>query len=162
MKLISFVLLPLIMLVAAAPAMAELTEIVVKDTAGVVRSVTEVEEPSNIEFTITDASGMPADGAQISIRNEATGTELQAVSANGVVVFDKIEPGTWIVSSVSPDITFTNILVTAGYAAAGMGGAGIGGTLALVAGGGAAIAGTTIAIVEANRNDKESPLSPSD
>ena len=162
MKLEQYLISLLAMLLSlAAPALAEFQEVVIKDTGGIVRSVTEVQDASNVEFTVTDASGMPADGTEISLTNESTGTVLHGVSANGVVVFDKVEAGTWVVASSSPNITFTNILVSATYAAAGLGsGAGLGSSFALLAGGSAAVAGTTIAIVDAN-NDKDAELSPS-
>ena len=135
-------------------------EIVIKDTSGVTRSVTQVDAPSNVEFTLTDASGMPADGAEIILKNEVSGQQLHAVSSNGTVIFEGVDTGTWVVASNTTDVTFTNILVNTAYAAAGLGGAGIGGSLAAVAGGSAAVAGTTIAIVDANRG-KDRELSPS-
>lgn len=101
-------------------ALAELNEIVIRDTSGVARHVAQLtdQEAGTVEFHISDASGQPADGAEITLKNDTTGKTLTAVSANGVVLFEGVEPGSWVVASVSPNITFTDILVSAGAAAA--------------------------------------------
>ena len=154
MRVIVIALSLLLALAAAPQAWAEL---IVKDTGDNVRYHDITEDSSDITFSIQDASGMPAEGATITLRNEVTGAKVEAVSAGGQVVFPDIAPGTYVVESATPDITFTQVLVTAASGAAV--GAGITPALAafgLVAGGTTAIAVTH----SGDSGDNDVPLSP--
>ena len=157
MKALSLFILSLaLMWIAPTRLQAQASELVIKDTAGVVRSVTQVEGPSNIEFAVADLAGQGADGAEIILKNEATGEELRGVSSAGVVIFNDVPPGVWIVASNTPNITFTSILVSASATLASSGAAG---TAAVVLLGGSAVAGATVAIVEASDDDGDDVLS---
>jgi hypothetical protein len=98
---------------------AEPAQIEVRDTAGVTRSVSSVEVAGDVEFSLVDQSGMPAEGAEITLTNEATGEVLRAVSANGVVRFTGVAPGIWTVASTVNQITFTAVTITGSTAVAG-------------------------------------------
>ena len=162
MKLLIKFGLSLAFLVAPIAAFADVSELTITDSAGVTRSVSQVEGASHIEFTLTDVAGMPADGVQVTLTNAATGEQISAVVVNGTVAFDQVAAGTWTVSSAAANVTFTNIVVTAASAGVGLGAAGLGGTTILLAGGGvAAAAGATIAIVDANDSNNNGELSPS-
>ena len=149
-------------------AQAESRQIVVKDTGGITRNMSEVDTAGDLKFELVDASGQPANGAEVTITNEATGEVISGVSVNGVVVFQGVAPGVWTVASTTPSITFMSIGVTGATAVAVT----VGGTTvlgmtiptAIGAGvvGSRAIAGASIAIVEAqdNSDDGEPPLSP--
>lgn len=137
------------------------TELTIKDTSGVVRNVTQMEGTGSVTFNLTNAAGMPADGAEVTLVNELTGAKLTAVAANGTVVFDGVEAGVWIVSTSAADITFTGVLVTAGAAMAGtVGGASLGPVIAAVAGGSAVVAGAGAAVAKID-DDHKHELSPS-
>ena len=149
-------------------AFANTEQMVIKDTSGITRNMSEVEAAGDIKFELVDASGQPANGAEVTLTNAATGEVITGVSANGVVVFQGVAPGVWTVASTTPSVTFMSIGVTSGAAVAGA----VGGTTvlgmsiptAIGAGvaGSLAVAGASVAIVEAqdNSDDGETPLSP--
>ncbi len=145
-------------------------EIIVKDTAGYTRAVSPVEEFGSVEFSLVSNTGAPADGVEVLLTNTTTGESLSAVSANGTVVFEGIETGTWTVASTVPDVTFTSVQINSAAALGGAGLAagsgalgGLGGASAAAVGVGAVGAGA-IAISEANGDSNakrpDSPLSP--
>lgn len=160
-------LLPCTAMAQPAPE-ALSSEITIKDTSGVTRNVTAVEGEGVVEFGVQTSSGAPADGAQITLKNPATGEVMSAVASNGTVIFEGVTPGVWVVASSSADIVFVGISVTP-LATAGAGFAGIthltpatqtvlGGVAAA-----AAVGGATVAIVESQDDDNngdDEPLSP--
>ncbi len=149
-------------------AFAKTEQMIIKDTGGITRNMSEVETAGDIKFELVDSSGQPANGAEVTLTNEATGEVITGVSANGVVVFQGVAPGVWTVASVTPSVTFMSIGVTGTTAVAGA----VGGTTvlgmsiptAIGAGvaGSLAIAGASVAIVEAqdDSDDGKTPLSP--
>jgi len=145
-------------LLIAIPVLASAeipSELTIKDTSGIVRNVTQTEDPMRVEFHVLDASNQPADGAEITLKNEAGGVTLTAVSAAGVVAFESVAPGTWTVASLSPSITFTDIVISAAGTADVTGsGAALGPVLA--AGGGIVAAGAgAFAIYDAVQDDEQ-------
>ena len=144
----------------APQCFASVSELIIKDTSGVVRNVTQVEGEAAVEFRVADSNNMPADAAQIILRNLDTGEILTAESKQGVVVFDGVGPGTWEVSSASSAIIFDGITVTA--ASSFLAGGSLATGLGALAGFGA-LTGATIAIANATEGDPgdDGPLSPS-
>ncbi len=144
-------------------AFAETGDIVIQDTSGFTRNTTSVEDFGKVEFSLTDAAGTPAEGAQISLTNTLDGQVLQAVSANGLATFESVAPGVWTVASTSPSVTFTGVVITS-TALAGTAVAGAAGIIPIVVGGGAAAAavtGAAIAVSESDGNRSDDiPLSP--
>jgi hypothetical protein len=137
----------------------------IRDTAGVTRNVSEVETAADVSFSLEDASGMPAQGTEVTLTNETTGEVIRAISANGTVIFRGVAPGVWVVASTSPHITFTSVTVVSAAAVAGtFGGTAILGMsvpTALGVGAGAlAITGGTIAIIESDDDDDDAVMSP--
>lgn len=143
-------------------AYAEVGDIVIQDTGGATRNTTSVEDFGKVEFTLTDAGGTPAEGAQITLTNTLSGETLTAMSVNGVATFENVAPGVWTVASSSSSITFTGVVVTSS-ALAGTAVAGIAAAPILVGGGIAGTAATGIALAASNSDDNDSddtPLSP--
>ncbi len=147
--------------VPVASAEIQTSTLEIRDTSGVTRNVSDVETAGDVEFSLEDQSGMPAQGAEVTLTNEATGEVLRAVSANGVVKITGVAPGTWVVASTTPGITFTSVTVLSATAVAGsFGGTAILGMnipTAIGAGLGtaAAVAGGTVAIVHATDGDSD-------
>lgn len=139
---------------------AQSNELVIRDTAGVVRNVTMAEGNAIVEFHVSDASGQPADGAEITLRNDSTGKSFNAVTANGVVRFEGIEPGPWVVASLSPNVTFTDILVLTAEEAA-LAGTGMAFGPPLLIGGAAAAGIGTTAFFISDSDSKDKEMSPS-
>lgn len=138
--------------------------IIIKDTAGIIRANETVESSGNVDFSLVDASGAPAEGTEVTLVMEGTGTTLAASAQAGAVGFQGVTPGAWIVSSSTPGITFTNVSVlSTTAAAAAAGGATIAGmSVAPVAIGGAAVAagaGVAVASNSSNNNEDETPIS---
>ena len=143
-------------------------QIVIKDTGGVTRNMSEVETAGDVKFELVDASGQPANGAEVTLTNAATGEVISGISVNGTVVFQGVAPGVWTVASVTPNVTFMGISVAGATAVAGA----VGGTtvfglsipaaIGVGVGGSLAIAGASVAIVEAQDDDDDgkTPLSP--
>ena len=143
-------------------ARAEVGDIVIQDTGGLTRNTTSVEDFGKIEFSLADAAGVPAEGAEISLTNSLTGEVLTTVSSNGLATFEAVAPGVWTVASASPTVTFTGVIVTSS-ALAGTAVAGAAGLAPLVIGGGAAAAATTgiaVAASDDGSDSDEDPLSP--
>jgi hypothetical protein len=142
----------------AVDAFAQSGVLVVVDSAGVERAKASVESASKIEFSLTDASGAPAEGAEITLTNEL-GVAISTQSVNGIAVFEGVGPGTWTVASITPGITFTDInlgalsaLTTTSLGAL---------STATVAGGALAVGATTVGIVAiADDSSDKDPLSP--
>ena len=148
-------------LMAAAPTIlrADAT-VTIQDTSGFTRAVSDVETTGKVEFTLVDTQGAAANGVPVTLTNTATSQTLTVTATQGTATFEGLAPGIWTVSTTAPGITFTNVAVVNAVAAAGIAGAGIG-TGALIAGGTAAAAGTTIAISNSSSGDNGAALSPS-
>ncbi|MBN8549918.1 MAG: carboxypeptidase regulatory-like domain-containing protein [Deltaproteobacteria bacterium] len=99
---------------AGYPAMAE--DLTVQDTSGFTRAASQVDGSSNVDFNLVDKSGNPADGVVVTLTNSATGESLTATSVNGSVTFPGVTPGVWTVSTTSPGVTFTNVVVASAIA----------------------------------------------
>ena len=132
-------------------------QLTIQDSNGFTRAASSVETTGNVEFTLVDAAGAPAEGAEVSLVNAATGEVVTAQSVGGTVVFSNVAPGVWTVSTTASGVTFTNVAIVNALAAAGAT-AGLG-TAALVVGGAGATAGAAIAISDATDGDS-SDLSP--
>lgn len=139
-------------------AFAESGVLVITDSAGVERAKADVESASKIEFSLTDSSGAPADGAEITLTN-SLGEVISTQSVNGIAVFEGVGPGTWTVASITPGITFTDINLGALSALTTTSLGALSATT--VAGGAVAVGATTVGIVAIadDSNDKD-PLSP--
>lgn len=136
-------------------------EVTVQDSAGIVRGTASVEDLGQVRFQVENAQGLPADGAKITLTSAESGESFHAVSALGTVEFDGVAPGVWTVASETPGITFVDISIVPGFAAAApVVGMSVGTTAAAVTGGGAVVAGGGIAIANSQDNNKE-VLSPS-
>lgn len=144
-----------------AAALAEDSSMLeIRDTAGVTRNVSEVEIAADVSFSLEDASGMPAQGTEVTLTNEATGEVITAISANGTVTFPGVAPGVWVVASATPTVTFTSVTVVSAAAVAGTFGGtailGMGVPTAIGVGAGAlAITGGTIALIESDDDDDD-------
>lgn len=130
-------------------AAAECTncEIVIQDTYGSTRAVAESVDPTSIEFNLVDdATGGPANGVEVTLKNVKSGELLQVVAANGTAVFDGVEPGIWQVAANG--VTFTDVGI--GTSTAFVGGVGAAGGLGGIGGiGGLSATGTAIAATAA-------------
>ncbi len=151
--------LALTILIVSPQALA-LQEVTIKDTSGTVRNVTQIDEAANIEFSLTDAHGLPAQGAEVSLKNELTGEILKITAQHGTALFEGVQPGAWVVASSTSSITFTNIAVTSSAAIAASGaaaatGATFLGTGAMVGGGALVIGGTALAISESTDSSSD-------
>lgn len=138
--------------------------VIIKDSAGIVRANETVEDRGTVGFALLDSSGAPAEGVEVTIIMEGTGETLTAIAEAGYVAFEGILPGTWIVSSATPGITFTSISIgsTGSAIVAGGGGGGAAGVaIAPVAVGGAAVASAVgFAIATNDSNDEgDDPIS---
>ena len=158
-----------VLAVHCSVAAAASSTIEFKDTTGVPRNITDVETAGDVQFSVVDQSGLPANGAEITLTNEITGEVISVVAANGIATFSGLAHGVWVVASSTSAITFTAVTVSAATAVAGaFGGTAVLGmsvTSAAAAGVGAAaaIAGGTIAISNAQDDDDdedEPALSP--
>jgi len=159
--------LALSLFTTSAFASENLEDLTIKDTSGFTRAVSQVDGIGSVEFNIVDAAGLPADAVEVSLTNAATGSTLNAVAANGTVIFDGVSSGVWTVASTSTEVTFTNVAITSGSAVLG-GGATVAAGLGSLGGGAAAAAGavgvgaTTLAVSEASKSSSSSKaLSPS-
>ena len=116
-----------------------------KDTSGYTRAVSQVEDFGSVEFDLIDATGQSADGVEVTLTNTATGESVSAISANGTVVFEGVEAGSWTVASSVPEVTFTNVAIGNSVSAATLGGTALGAgaiSAGSIAGGGGVAAGT--------------------
>jgi hypothetical protein len=135
-------------------------EISVQDTRGVTRAQGTVDDHARIEFTIQKANGTAPDNVEVTLTNSATMGVLSSMSANGLVAFDQVAPGTWVVATASPGITFTQVnIVSMGATVAPTTGkmSLLGKSLIL---GGAAV-GVTGIVLGVRSDDNDKPLSPS-
>ena len=145
------------------------TEVVIQDTAGNVRAQSTLDENGQVEVEITDDSGAPVDGAELTLTNTVTGETITDISAAGLVVFTNVTPGVWVVASSNAAIVISTVsvgslaaagAVGAAGAAGAAGGIGLGtvGTGAVAA---AAVAGGTVAVANSNDSNSDTPpLSP--
>jgi len=149
--------------VTAAPVLAAGGGVlIIKDATGVERAHNEVTEVGKVEFSLTDASGAPAQNAEITLTNAATGDVITTQAVNGVAAFEGIAPGTWTVASITPGITFTDISLGGASAATVGGFSAISLSTAAVAGGAVAVTGATVGIVALTDDSKKNdPISPS-
>ena len=167
----SLLALPAAVLLLACVVYAD--DITIKDTAGYTRASSTIGQQSDIQFDVIDSSGAPADGVVITLTDSA-GTELTATAVGGVVIFEGVGAGIYTVASAVPGITFTNVTIAEGLAAALAASSGVAaGSAALTSGlssaaigtaaAGVAVAGAaTVAITEASDDsDDGKPLSPS-
>lgn len=144
---------------SAQTGFAESGTLVITDSSGVERARTDVEETAKIEFSLTDSSGAPAQGAEITLTNALTKDVISTTSVDGVAAFEGVAPGSWTVASITPGITFTDINLGALTALTTT----TLGTLsaATVAGGAVVVGGTTVGIAAiANGSNSKGPLSP--
>lgn len=151
----------LVCLLSTGIALAESKEVVIQDSSGIERARGELDEVGKIEFSLTDASGAPAQGAEITLTNSISGEIISTQSVDGIAAFQGVAPGSWTVASVTPGITFTEIQVGAVSALAAGGGLGAL-SATTVAGGAVAVGGATVGISAAtNSSSNNDPLSPS-
>ena len=144
----------LLTLLVPALCLAEAGEIQIRDTSGFTRAVSEVEDQGSVEFEVMDASGNPAEGVTVTLTNVETGKVLKSSAVSGLVLFDSVSPGIWVVSTTDSAITFTGIVVSSGAIA----GSSVGAAAAVItAAGGSAAA---IAQVGDDRDEDTPPLSP--
>lgn len=143
------------------------SEVVIQDTAGNVRAQSTLDENGQVEVELTDDTGAPIDGAELTLTNTVTGEVITDISAAGLVVFTNVTPGVWVVASTNAAVVISTVsvgtiaAVGAVGAAGAAGGIGLGsvGTGAVAA---AAVAGGSVAVANANdsSNSDTPPLSP--
>ena len=106
-------------------------DVTIEDTGGTVRgSGSVIDGKSAIEFHLQDGSGNPAEGAEVTLTNKSDpAVVLKATSTAGSVVFADVVPGTWVVATQNPAITFMDVMFLSDPAALGAGAA-VGGGLA--------------------------------
>lgn len=126
----------------------------IQDSSGFTRSAEEVGGPSRVEFSLTDGNGAPADGTEVTLTS-SSGEVLRATAVGGVVVFDAVAPGLWVVATTSQGVVFTSVVLAGGVVAGGLGG-GIGAGAAILAVGGGAVAIAT----SQNDSGDDADLSP--
>jgi hypothetical protein len=151
-----------LVLIFSCPLIAKgASELTIQDTSGFTRASSEIEETGQIEFSLIDAAGSPAEGVEVTLTNTATGETLTAASINGNVTFDGISPGVWTVSTTAQGVTFTNVTVLNAMAVGGLAGSGIGTGAVLLGSTGAAVGGAAIVhnISDGDSSD-DAPLSP--
>lgn len=152
--IVSFALSTLMLL---STVVAQDSEILIKDTAGITRAASQVDGSGVVQFGVETASGAAADGIEVTLTNIATGETMIATAANGTVAFEAVAPGAWTVASTTAGATFTNVTIGSMVAIAGVGGI-TAGTLGL---GALAVGGTTaVAISATDDSSSSSPLSP--
>ncbi|WKZ56958.1 MAG: hypothetical protein QY326_09515 [Bdellovibrionota bacterium] len=156
-----------ILLLLAIPSIALSDEISIRDTSGTVRSVAEVADGGNVEFTLTDAHGKPADGVAVTLTDES-GDSDDEIAVGGLVLFEGLSPGIYTVSTTAPGITFTNIaisstaLVAGGTLGAGAAASGAGLSAGAIGVGGAVVAAGAAGAIAVSDDDSDDPaLSPS-
>ncbi|GEM_PF-6101490 len=144
----------LLLLIIPSLILAEGGTITVKDTSGFVRAEENISSQfGSIEFSVLNETGEAAEGAIVTITNEATGEIIQTTAENGVALFQNLLPGTYIVSSSEMGLTFTTVAISGGST----------GITILPALAGVAIAGgATVGIVElTDDDDDKTVISPS-
>lgn len=147
-----------ILLLAPEFLLAQSGEVIIKDTNGFTRAQSEVTGPTKVEFEVVDDNGNRSDGIAVILTNSESGVVLTADAVNGVVAFEGVTPGVWVVSTTS-QVTFTGVVVAAGATAAA------GGSASAVAAiiGASAVGGGSVAIahaVSSDDNQEPTPLSP--
>lgn len=153
-----YILLASFVLCFAAAVSAE--SITVLDTAGEVRAEQAIDpQGGSVQFTLTDDKGNVADGIEVKLTNKLTGETMVQTSTNGVVVFEGIAAGSWIVSTSAANIVFTAATIAPLSVAGSLGALGLSST-AVAAGGVTAVTATTVAIA-ANNDRKSDDMSPS-
>ena len=143
-------------------------EVVIQDGSGNVRAQSQLDENGQVEVELTDGSGAPIDGVEVTLTNTVTGEVIKDISTAGLVVFSNVAPGIWVVSSSSAGAVIGAVSVgsiAAGAAVAGGAGAAAGGlglgTVGTGVAAAAAVTGGTVAVAAAtDNNNNNSPLSP--
>lgn len=158
----------LLLLAVYLPSSVCAEELAIKDTAGNVRSVSEVTGNGTVEFTLVE-NGKPADGIEIILTSDS-GESFTQVAAGGNAVFSELPPGVYTVASSSPSVTFTSVSITSsslaggGSLAAGSMASAGGVSAGAIAIGGAIVVGgsaAAIAISEDSKDSDDPSLSPS-
>lgn len=136
------------------PAVAE--DLTIVDVQGTAQHVAEIDSTGNVQFSLVDSVGRPAQGIEVSLRNTLTEEILTTTVQDGVALFESIPPGTWEVASSANWATFTQVGVTEVAAIASAGGVTAGGIgVGSLATGAAAIGGGAVAVNEV-RDDSSS------
>lgn len=135
-------------------------QLMITDCNGFTRALHRVDPGSlnNVDITVSDALGNPAEGVEVTLTNSATGETVTAVSQNGVASFNNLAAGSFSMSSPAAGATVGAVSV----APVGVGTAtavGVVGTSAAAAGGGAVGVGevTGIDIVDEITNNEPDP-----
>ncbi|MCB0334089.1 MAG: hypothetical protein KDD55_11355 [Bdellovibrionales bacterium] len=144
----------------------EISEVTIKDTSGFTRAVSEIDGVGNVEFSLVDEAGTPAEGVEVTLTSAETGEVISAVAVNGAVIFDSVPPGIWTVASAAPEVTFTNVAIGSSAALVPAAGAGVASLSSLgvstgaVAAGGVAAVGAGAAAVASSRSSDKKPTTP--
>ena len=140
---------------AANFSMAE--EIVILDAENNIRAQAEVSSASDVEFSLTDENGDPADGFDVVLVNLETHQTLTRPVVSGTALFEDLPPGRWQVSSTVDFARFKAINILG--AGAGLATGGAAGVVAPLVIAGAAAAGPAVALSDSGSD--HTPLSPS-
>lgn len=148
-------------------------EVVIEDSTGVIRNVSDLQTSAKIRFSVSEAKGGNGNGSVVNLVSKDGLLKFQATCVDGVAEFSNIPAGHWVVSSENSQLLFTQINVTEytatvagldGGTAIGVSSPGTGLTTAGVAGVGVlaagGITGLVLSITESDSNDK-TELSPS-
>lgn len=87
--------------VTLLPLLAEAQSIAILDCNGFTRALKAVDDGSlnRLELHVTDATGAPSTGAEVSITNAATGEVSTAVTNNGIAVFKNVAEGAYTLNA---------------------------------------------------------------
>ena len=103
---------------------------------------------------------MPSE-VPLTLTNKVTGETISATAHNGVATFESVNSGAWTISTTTPGVTFTNVVISGAEIGTAVGT--IASSTLLIAGGGLVAAGGVTAVaVDASHHSKKDPhLSPS-
>lgn len=142
------------------PIRAKADSLTVFDTAGVVRAQQEIDaKGGSVQFTLTDEKGNASDEIEVILTNKDTGEKLNNRSKSGVVLFEHVSAGSWIVSTPGSNIIFTAVSIAPVELAGGLGALGLSSTT-ITLGGITAVTATTVAIAASNGGSSD-VMSPS-
>lgn len=136
--------------------------LVITDCQGITRAVRQAKPESlnKVEVDVSQATGGPANGSDVTLTNSVTGETASVEVTNGKAVFTNLRPGTYSLAVAESNLQIGAIVLAPMGVTTVAGAAIVGG--AVVAGGGAA-AGAGVAIadeVDSTDSDDEDPVPP--
>jgi hypothetical protein len=153
-------------LIFSAPLSADIQkEIKILDAEGFLRASQQTALENKVLLSVVGPDGKALDSGEFTLINKSTGKKLVAKSVNGVVTFDAVTPGAWVVSTSSAGVTVTSVAIgdaaiasaafgaTSTISGASLGAATVSATLPIAIAGGVVVSAAAVAVEDSNSSD---------